>query len=198
MEEKHKQYKLIFVFLISYMASNDWIMPVLLTGGLAIGGIMLLPTLMKSLGKGSTGTSQDSYSPEEVEEFMTKYKEDILSNPDAFRTPPKIPLVEIPDIFRIGRPEEDDAYLITDEDFRRLDIGKKDRRFLNRQRKLKDARLERVLYGDNTNQPYILPFSGNVNTVSPYGLAPSKEFTRLSGSEGLSRSNTRGNTLNLY
>jgi hypothetical protein len=171
------------------MGSNDWIMPVLLTGGLAIGGIMLLPTIMKSI-KGGNYEEDEDYIPLSKAEKAVK---DVAMQ--AFDEGRKLPLVDIPDIYGIGRGD-DDAYLITDEDFRKLDIGKKDRRWLNRERKLKDARMERVLYGDSA-RPFI-PFAGNVNTVSPYGLAPSPEFVRLSGSLDNSKSNTRGNTLNLY
>jgi hypothetical protein len=176
------------------LAQNDWIMPVLLTGGLAIGGIMLLPTIMKSV-KGNRYEDEEDYIPLSRAEEAAKEAARVAAE-EAFEQGRKLPLVDIPDIYGIGRGD-DDAYLITDEDFRKLDIGKKDRRWLNRERKLKDARMERVLYGDSA-RPSFIPFAGNVNTVSPYGLAPSPEFVRLSGAEGLSRSNTRGNTLNLY
>ncbi|HKG88803.1 MAG TPA: hypothetical protein VKA95_10785 [Nitrososphaeraceae archaeon] len=177
-------------------SSNDWIMPVIMVGGLAIGGIMLLPSIMKSVKGGNNGYDEDEdYIPLSRAEEATK-----AVAMRAFEEGRKLPLVDLDDLvpkFRVGR-DDDDAYLITDEDFRKLDIGKKDRRWLNRQRKLKDARLERVLYGDDPSRPLILPFAGAVNTVTPYGLAPSPEFTRLAGAEGLSRSNTRGNTVNLY
>ncbi len=94
--------------------------------------------------------------------------------------------------------DNDEAYIITDEDFSHLDIAKKP---LNLNRKIKEGKVERVLYGDKmmADKPVInTTFSGYVNTVSPYGQGPAREFTRLQGAESLSRSNTRGNTLNLY
>lgn len=159
------------------MASNDWVLPVVTLGGLAIGGILLFPTIMKSMKKGY-GDDEEGYFP-----MLEEYEEEPRL---------RIPLVGTRDIYGDG----DDAYLITDEDFNKLDIGKKDKKWLNRQRKLKDARLERVLYGDNTFMPTM--FAGMVNTVSPYGQGPAKEFTRLPGFSDQSRVNTRSNTVNLY
>jgi hypothetical protein len=89
----------------------------------------------------------------------------------------------------------DETYLITDEDYSKLDIGTK--KPLNMSQKLKDAKLQRVVYGDDTSS-FGNTFAGFVNTVNPYGQGPARELMRLPGSEGFSRSNTKGNTLNLY
>lgn len=172
-------------------SSNDWIMPVIMVGGLAIGGIMLLPSIMKMTKKG--GYEDEDYIPLSKAEEATK---EVAMR--AFEEGRKLPLVDLDDVVPKYRVGGDDAYLITDEDFSKLDIGKKDRRWLNRQRKIKDARLERVLYGDDPTRPLIMPFAGAANTVTPYGLAPSPEFTRLPGSEDRSKSNTFKNTVNLY
>jgi hypothetical protein len=96
----------------------------------------------------------------------------------------------------------DETYLITDEDYSKLDIGTKQRQRktpLNMSQKLKDAKLQRVVYGDDTGgSSFGNTFAGFVNTVNPYGQGPARELMRLPGSEGFSRSNTKGNTLNLY
>lgn len=166
----------------SSSSSNSWLMPTLLVGGLAIGGIFFLPTIIRAM-KESNGDVQEVPSPEEILIPAPRYK---------------LPLVDLSDLVNdIGA--EDDAYIITDDDFDKLDIGKKDKRFLNRRRKIRDARLERVLYGDNPDRPYIIPtFSGFVNSVNPYGQGQAKELVRLASSESMSRSNTQKNTLNLY
>ncbi len=160
------------------MAGSDSMVAVLAIGALGLGAIFLLPKLMKQ------------ESPRGDINYY--YEEDVP------RT--RLPLVDLGDVVSTTG-DNDDVYLITDEDFRKLDIGKKDRRWLNRERKLKDARLERVLYGDNPNMPYILPqFAGayNVNTVSPYGQGSAKEFIRLPGASDQSLVNTQKNTINLY
>lgn len=149
---------------------------VLAIGALGLGAIFLLPKLMKQ----ESPRGDINYYYEESEA------------PRA-----KLPLVDLGDVVSTTG-DNDDVYLITDEDFRKLDIGKKDRRWLNRERKLRDARLERVLYGDNPNMPYILPFAGMVNTISPYGQGSAKEFIRLPGGSDQSLVNTQKNTINLY
>jgi len=148
------------------MGESEWILPLLGIGGLAIGGLLVLPNFMK----------KEEYIPRIKDPYMEDYEE-----------PSRLPLV-------IGEPN--DAYVITDEDFDKLDIGKKDRKFLNRQRKLRDAKLERVVYGDNRDMEVVPSYF--VNTVSPYGQGPAPEFTRLVGPADLSNTNTRTNTINLY
>ena len=88
----------------------------------------------------------------------------------------------------------DETYLITDESFSKLDIGKKP---LNMAQKMKDAKTQRVVYGD-TSSGIGSTFAGFVNTVSPYGQGPSRELTRLGGFSDQSRVNTFGNSINLY
>ena len=170
------------------MSESDWILPLLGIGGLAIGGLLVLPNFMKSAKAEGPVVIDDDYDLIEANRRARRrqYEED-FADPYTFSN--RLPLV-------IGTPDKDDsAYIITDEDFDKLDIGKKDKKYLNKQRKLKDARLERVVYGDN--MPYTVP-SYFTNTVSPYGQGPAHEFTRLASPESLSRTNTRTNTLNLY
>jgi len=176
------------------MSESDWILPVLGIGGLAIGGLLVLPSFMKSREEESMGPieSQGYDALDRELEARRKLAELRELRDREVREPSysnRIPLM-------IGQPYDDDAYVITDEDFDKLDIGKKDRRFLNKQRKLKDARLERVVYGDNGLMPIVPSYF--VNTVSPYGQGPSYEFTRLVGPQDNSNTNTRTNTINLY
>lgn len=183
------------------MGESDWILPVLGIGGLAIGAIMVLPSFMKNrdiggpiLSSEEDLTAAERYLAEQERNLEAKRKLRQLQYEEDFAQPytfsNRLPLL-------VGAPDkDDDAYVITDEDFDKLDIGKKDRRFLNKQRKLRDAKLERVVYGDNS--PFGTVPSYFVNTVSPYGQGPSHEFTRLSNPEGLSNTNTRTNTINLY
>ena len=184
------------------MGESEWILPLLGIGGLAIGAIMVLPSFMKKEyddgGPTTIDYSESERYLDEAEKMLDlkrrarrlQYESD-LQQPYTFSN--RLPLV-------IGSPDKDDsAYIITDEDFDRLDIGKKDRRYLNKQRKLKDARLERVVYGDNRDLEVSIPSESYfVNTVSPYGQGPAHEFTRLASPESLSKTNTRTNTVNLY
>ena len=173
------------------MGESEWILPLLGIGGLAIGAIMVLPNFMKEKnGNGGPTVIDDTGYYDMLEENRRarrrQYDRD-FDDPYTFGN--RLPLI-------VGSPDKDDsAYIITDEDFDKLDIGKKDKKYLNKQRKIKDARLERVVYGDN--MPYTVP-SYFVNTVSPYGQGPAHEFTRLPGGEDLSKTNTRTNTINLY
>jgi hypothetical protein len=91
----------------------------------------------------------------------------------------------------------DETYLITDEDYSKLDIATQQQKPLNMSQKIKDAKMQRVVYGDSGSS-FGNTFAGFVNTVNPYGQGPARELMRLPGSEGFSRSNTKGNTLNLY
>jgi hypothetical protein len=178
------------------MGESDWILPVLGIGGLAIGAIMVLPGFMKNA-KGEEPTIlgptsglddaerflEEAEKREEIRRRAIELERSAQSN---YPSSSRIPML-------LGEPN--DAYVITDEDFDKLDIGKKDKRFLNRQRKLRDAKLERVVYGDNRDLEVSSYF---VNTVSPYGQGPSPEFTRLVGPQDNSNTNTRTNTINLY
>ena len=170
------------------MGDNEWILPLLGLGGLAIGGLLVLPMMKNGKEEYNEPTVIEDYDILEANRRarQRQYERD-FAEPYTFGN--RLPLIA-------GTPDKDDsAYIITDEDFDRLNIGKKDRKYLNKERKLKDARLERVVYGDN--MPYTVP-SYFVNTVSPYGQGPAHEFTRLAAPESLSRTNTRTNTLNLY
>lgn len=167
------------------MGESDWILPVLGLGGLAIGGLLVLPSFMKNKDEMGPIEAQGYEALDREIEARKKLRE--LRELEAEETAPsRIPLM-------LGEPNN--AYVITDEDFDKLDIGKKDRSFLNKQRKLRDAKLERVVYGDNNMD--IVP-SYFVNTISPYGQGPAHEFTRLVGPQDLSNTNTRTNTINLY
>ena len=187
------------------MVESDWILPVLGLGGLAIGGLLILPKL-KGLDLGfddggeAPSIAEQGMSALDLElEARRKLKELRELEEEEEERELETNTSRVP--FLIGR-QPDDAYVITDEDFDKLDIGKKDRAFLNRQRKLRDARLERVVYGDNDINSMMLPTptisSYFVNTFSPYGQGPAREFQRLPNPEGLSRTNTRTNTVNLY
>ncbi len=174
------------------MSESEWILPILGIGGLAIGGLLVLPSFMKSKeDEGYMGPieSQGYDALDRELEARRKLAELRELRDREENVPTRIPLL-------LGRPA-DDAYVITDEDFDKLDIGKKDRKFLNKQRKLRDARLERVVYGDNGGMMPVVP-SYFVNTVSPYGQGPSPEFTRLVGPQDNSNTNTSTNTINLY
>lgn len=170
------------------MGSGDWVAPVLGIGVLAVGGLFLLPSLLKAVkGEEEETTTNGNGNGDTV--IITE------------KTPViKPPFVDLGDLVQdIGGL--DDVYLITDEDFDKLDIGKRDKRWLNRQRKIRDERLGRVIYGDfYPPGGVILPFAGfgGVNTVSPYGQGTTNEFQRLPWAESASRSNTQKNTINLY
>ena len=171
------------------MSENDWILPVLGIGGLAIGAIMVLPGFMKNARAEEPDFSEAERLlsiAEKTEDLRRRAKEAERRAQSDYNSNSRIPML-------LGEPN--DAYIISDEDFDKLDIGKKDRRFLNKQRKLRDAKLERVVYGDNRDLEVSSYF---VNTVSPYGQGPSPEFTRLIGPQELSNTNTRTNTINLY
>jgi hypothetical protein len=179
------------------MGSNDALLAILAIGGLGVGAIMFLPQLMKGnkdeeryMGpieeQGWAQLDREIEAKRRLRELRALDSDDLAYHPTR-----RIPLM-------IGQPQ-DDAYLITDEDFKRLDIGKKDRRFLNTNRKIRDAQLERVVYGDEIDRGYAVPVGSYFsNTVSPYGQGSANEFTRLPGASDLSKVNTRGNTLNLY
>ena len=181
------------------MGESDWILPVLGLGGLAIGGLLIYPKL-KGLDLGfdeeAPSIAEQGMSALDLElEARRKLKElreleEEEEERELETNTSRVPLL-------IGR-QPDDAYVITDEDFDKLDIGKKDRAFLNRQRKLRDARLERVVYGDDIMLQTPTISSYFVNTFSPYGQGPAHEFQRLPRPEGLSNTNTRTNTVNLY
>lgn len=178
------------------MASNDWVGPVFALGVIGIGGALLLPTIMKSL-RNSEEPEEDviplSAAEQAIQDTSSKSFEEGLA---LGKKNPDVPIVDLSDLVDdIGA--KDDAYLISDEDFDRLDISKRDRRFLNKRRKIRDARLERVLYGDNMPQPYIYA-SYAANSVNPYGVGPYREFGKLGWSESQSRVNTQKNTVNLY
>ena len=111
------------------MGENGWILPLLGIGGLAIGGLLVLPNFMKKDDYGPTPvdySESDRYLAESERMLdrnrrarRLQYEED-LQEPYTFGN--RIPLIA-------GSPDKDDsAYIITDEDFDRLDIGKKDRR----------------------------------------------------------------------
>ena len=173
------------------MSENDWILPVLGIGGLAIGAIMVLPGFMKNKDEIGMGPIESQGYEALDRELAARRKLAELRELERSTQsdyPNRIPML-------LGEPN--DAYIISDEDFDKLDIGKKDKRFLNRQRKLRDAKLERVVYGDNRDLEVTVP-SYFVNTVSPYGQGPSPEFTRLVGPQDNSNTNTRTNTINLY
>lgn len=182
------------------MAGNDTLLAMLAIGGLGIGAIMFLPQLMKSRDEPSFDEAERYL--EQAEKLREIQRRAEALDPDRGPIPINArdldyhPTRRIP--LMIGQPE-DDAYIITDEDFKRLDIGKKDRRYLNKNRKIRDAQLERVVYGDELDRGYAVPVGSYFsNTVSPYGQGPANEFTRLPGASDLSRVNTKGNTINLY
>ena len=167
--------------------SEASMLPLLAIGGLAIGAAVLLPSLLNRGG--------ESVDYERAIEMARKLRQSDKRREELGMYPPdrdRLPLL------MGGGKQEDDAYLITDEDFSKLDIGKKDRRWLNKERKIRDARLERVVYGDSMSLPPPPAQSFFVNTVSPYGQGPAHEFTRLTHPQDMSRTNTRTNTVNLY
>lgn len=167
------------------MGSGDWVAPVLGIGVLAVGGLFLLPSLLKAVRSEEEETNGNGNGDTTV----------VISE-----EPPVIkqPFVDLGDLVEDIRGT-DDVYLITDEDFDKLDIGKRDKKWLNRQRKIRDERLGRVIYGDfYPPGGVIFPFAGYVNTVSPYGQGTTSEFQRLPWAESASRSNTQKNTINLY
>lgn len=181
--------------------SSNLLLGLVAVGGLALGAYFLIPRIMgSSNGNGNGYSKDDLITKEEAEELAYKVgREGSLKGIELGREYERKhrPFHGIGDLVE-GVGGTDDVYLITDEDFDKLDIGKKDRRWLNVKRKLRDARLEKVLYGDDWDKPYIIPFAGNVNTISPYGQVPSPEFQRIGWAEGESRTNTQKNTLNLY
>lgn len=168
--------------------SESSMLPLLAIGGLAIGAVVLLPSL---LNKG-----EESVDYERAIEMARKLRQADKRREELGMYPPdrdRVPLL-------VGGKQEDDTYLITDDDFSKLDIGRKDRRWLNKERKIRDARLERVVYGDSSMSlpPPPMMQSFFTNTVSPYGQGPAHEFTRLGRPQDLSSTNTRTNTINLY
>lgn len=174
------------------MGSNDLLLGLVAIAGLGIGAYFLIPKIMGS--SNGNGNGKGYLTKEEAEELAYEMARSGWEEGRKSK-----PFHGVGDLVE-GVGGTDDVYLITDEDFDKLDIGKKDRKWLNVKRKLRDARIEKVLYGDDFERPLILPnsFSGNVNTVSPYGQVPSPEFQRIGWSESMSRTNTQKNTLNLY
>lgn len=112
---------------------------------------------------------------------------DILVNKFYLAVSPEVDLVDIVRHLK----EDEKAYVITEGDFDYLDINRKERKMLNRYRRLTPDNSARVVYGlDLANSSY-------VNAITPFGYGKHQQFARLGQGEQ-TLSNTDRNTINLY
>lgn len=174
--------------------ANDLLLTLTAVGGLGIAAFILLPPILKNI------RDEDSIS-EEIDETMADSMEDSENGRTTrrimYRKRPTS-VVNLNEL--IDRNFGEKQYLITDKDFDYLDINKKERKTLDKYHKLITAGDNRIIYGDRGDRPLVIPqYYGSyyVNSITPSGLVPSTEFTRLPN-ENQTNLNTRRNTISLY
>lgn len=87
----------------------------------------------------------------------------------------------------------DETYIVSDGE----NIKNIANKPLNYKQKLKDAKQQRVVYGDNSSG-IGTTFAGYVNSINPYGAGPVRELPGLPSFSDQSKVNTFGNSINLY
>jgi hypothetical protein len=177
--------------------TDSWMLPVLGIAGLGAVALFVLPHLT---GKND---GEDDESPERGGRTRNKsrhHKNDGYGDlyRDVFMERPpvkRLPVVDVSDLMdRRGLAEDDDAYIITDKDFKLFDINRKD--LPGYQRRIKKPTLDKVIYGDKGDRPVIVPYyDGYSYYTEQYDRQP--ELGRLRN-ESQSRINDRTNHLNLY
>lgn len=179
------------------MASgNDLLLTLTTVGGLGIAAFLLLPPILKKI----------NGEQEEEEETIDETVTDAMEEPETGRITRRViyrkkptSVVNLNEL--IDRNFGEKQYLITDKDFDYLDINKKERRTLNKYHKLIVPQDDRIIYGDRGDRPLVIPqyYSQGyyVNSITPSGLVPNTEFTRLPN-ENQTNLNTRKNTISLY
>jgi hypothetical protein len=179
----------------------DWMLPVLGIAGLGAVAIIALPSLL--------GGKEPDDSPRT---FGRKRHHGIKkggipdgSYGDLYRDvfearPPvkRLPVVDVSDLIdRRGLADDDDAYIITDKDFKLFDINRRD--LPGYKRRIKEPIMSKVVYGDKGDRPVIVPYYDGYSyyTSNKYVVDKEPELGRLNN-ENQSRSNDRSNSINLY
>lgn len=177
--------------------ANDLLLTLTAVGGLGLAAFILLPPMMRRI----NGEDEDTIS-EEIDETMADAMEDNENGRTTRRVMYRRRPTSVVNLNElIDRNFGDKQYLITDKDFDYLDINKKEKRTLDKYHKLITAGDNRIIYGDRGDRPLVIPqyYGGSyyVNSITPGGLVPSTEFTRLPN-ENQTNLNTRRNTISLY
>ena len=108
----------------------------------------------------------------------------------------KLPVVDLSDLIDArGIDDNDDAYIITDKDFRLFDINRPD--LPGYRRRIREPMLSKVIYGDKGDRPQVIPYYDGYSYYVGGNPDRQPELGRLTN-EQQSNSNDRRNSLNLY
>ncbi len=177
----------------------DWMLPVLGIAGLGAVAIIALPSI---LGKEPDDSPKTFGRERNKSRHRKRYGNDGYG--DLYRgvfeeRPPvkRLPVVDVSDLIdRRGLAEEDDdAYIITDKDFKLFDINRKD--LPGYKRRITEPILNKVVYGDKGDRPVIVPYYDGYSYYTSPNVEKEPELGRLNN-EQQSNINDRTNSINLY